>query len=75
MELHLEARAGDVMAGVGGAAGPATDVRHQPQGDPKRKTIDIYCSEQKSYTHGITVELLFTMLVVRGSNPEVMHIF
>ena len=27
------ARAGDVMAGAGGAAGPAPDVRHQPAGD------------------------------------------
>ena len=26
------ARAGDVMAGAGGAAGPAPDVRHQPAG-------------------------------------------
>ncbi len=29
-EVHVEARAGDVMAGAGGAAGPAPDVRHQP---------------------------------------------
>ena len=34
----VEARAGDVMggavmAGAGGAAGPAPDVRHQPAGD------------------------------------------
>jgi hypothetical protein len=28
----VEARAGDVMAGAGGAAGPAPDVRHQPPG-------------------------------------------
>jgi hypothetical protein len=32
MEIHVEARAGDVMAGAGGAAGPAPDVRHQPPG-------------------------------------------
>ncbi len=32
-EIILEARAGDVMAGGGGAAGPAPDVRHQPAGD------------------------------------------
>ncbi len=31
--ILLEARAGDVMAGGGGAAGPAPDVRHQPAGD------------------------------------------
>ena len=28
----MEARPGDVMAGAGGAAGPAPDVRHQPPG-------------------------------------------
>ena len=32
-EIHVEARAGDVMAGGGGAAGPPPDVRHQPPGD------------------------------------------
>ena len=31
--IQVEALAGDVMAGAGGAAGPAPDVRHQPQGD------------------------------------------
>jgi hypothetical protein len=31
-QIHVEARAGDVMAGAGGAAGPAPDVRHQPPG-------------------------------------------
>ena len=31
--IQVEARAGDVMAGAGGAAGPAPDVRHQPSGD------------------------------------------
>ena len=32
-EIQVEALAGDVMAGAGGAAGPAPDVRHQPPGD------------------------------------------
>jgi hypothetical protein len=32
-EILLEARAGDVMSGGGGAAGPTPDVRHQPAGD------------------------------------------
>ncbi len=31
--MLVEARAGDVMAGAGGAAGPAPEVRHQPAGD------------------------------------------
>ena len=35
---QVEARAGDVMAGAGGAAGPAPDVRHQPPGDGKEES-------------------------------------
>ena len=37
-EIHVEARPGDVMAGAGGAAGHAQDVRHQPPG----RTVYIY---------------------------------
>ena len=37
-EIHVEARPGDVMAGAGGAAGPALDVRHQPPG----RTVYMY---------------------------------
>jgi hypothetical protein len=29
-DLQVEAPAGNVMAGPGGAAGPAPDIRHQP---------------------------------------------
>ncbi len=32
-EIQLEVRAGGVMAGGGGAAGPAPDARHKPAGD------------------------------------------
>jgi hypothetical protein len=32
-EIHVEARASDVMAGAEGTAGPAPDIRHQPTGD------------------------------------------
>ena len=32
-EIAVEARPGDSMAGGGGGAGPAQDVRHQPPGD------------------------------------------
>ena len=35
-EIQVVARAGDVMAGGGGAAGSAPDVRHQPAGDAGR---------------------------------------
>jgi hypothetical protein len=41
-EILLEARAGDVMAGGGGAAGPAPDVPHQPAGDVHPKSGKIY---------------------------------
>jgi hypothetical protein len=39
-EVHVDTRAGDVMAGAGGVAGPASDVRHQPPGDTE-------CCERK----------------------------
>ena len=37
-EIHVDALPGDVMAGAGGTAGPAPEVRHQPPGT----TIYIY---------------------------------
>ena len=37
-DFQVETRAGDVMAGAGGAAGPAPDVRHQPPGDGKEES-------------------------------------
>ena len=37
-EFQVQARAGDVMAGAGGAAGPAPDVRYQPPGDGKEES-------------------------------------
>jgi hypothetical protein len=45
-EVHVEARAGDVMAGAGGAAGPAQDVRHQPPGEKE-------CCERKNNTYTV----------------------
>ena len=33
LDFQVEARAGDVMAGAGSAAGSAPYVRHQPPGD------------------------------------------
>jgi hypothetical protein len=32
-QIQMEARSGDIMAGAGGAAGAAPDVRLQPEGD------------------------------------------
>ena len=37
-DFQVEARAGNAMAGAGGAAGPAPDVRHQPPGDGKEES-------------------------------------
>ncbi len=51
-ETRVEARAGDVMAGAGGVAGPAPDVRHQRAG----LIIVIYnnfCIKNKHATCGI----------------------
>jgi hypothetical protein len=45
-EVHVEARAGDVMAGAGGAAGPAPDVRHQPPGEKE-------CFQQNKVTYTV----------------------
>ncbi len=36
-QILLQAQAGNVMAGAGGAAGAAPDVRHQPPGDTQNK--------------------------------------
>ena len=49
-EIQVEARAGDVMAGAGGAAGPAPDVRHQPPGDviEESRACSIYTLLQTS---------------------------
>jgi hypothetical protein len=45
-EIHVEALHCDVMAGAGGVAGPAPDVRHQPPGT----TIYIYIVSMGSIT-------------------------
>ncbi len=58
-EILLEALAGDVMAGGGGAAGPAPDVQHQPAGDVQaeiRYNIYIpYKHSQSINTRGLVV--------------------
>ena len=48
--MNWKAHAGDIMAGAGGAGGPAPDVRHQPQQGnagvlpamPVQNQIDLY---------------------------------
>jgi hypothetical protein len=37
-EIQVDVRTSDVMAGAGGAAGPAPDVRHQPAGTVLRES-------------------------------------
>jgi hypothetical protein len=37
-EIQVEVRTSDVMAGAGGAAGPAPDVRHQPEGTVRHQS-------------------------------------
>ncbi len=41
-EIQVEARAGDVVAGAGGAAGHAPDVQHQPPSDANEESWACY---------------------------------
>ena len=57
-EIQVEAQAGDVMAGVGGAAGPAPDVRHQPPGDTahaEQRRLHIFPGIESSRTDAFTL--------------------
>ena len=83
-EIQVEARAGDVMAGGGGAAGrPAPDVRHQPPGDMARAVPQIsfrYHPEHLKSTDVLThiakrLEHTDTMHEVVSSSPIVMQLF
>ena len=82
-EIQVEARAGDVMAGGGGAAGPAPDVRHQPPGDMARAVPQnsfLYHQEHLKSTDMLThiakrSEHTDTMHEVVSSNPIVMQFF
>ena len=38
-EIQVDVRTSDVMAGAGGGAGPAPDVRHQPEGTVCRECL------------------------------------
>ncbi len=74
-----EARAGDVMASAGGAAGPAPNVRHQPPGDAKqeRGQNNVYIpGPRKSNTNVLTLAVQCEMYAhITGLNPAIMHIF
>ncbi len=58
-DFQVEGRAGDVMAGAGGAAGPAPDVRHQPPIDAneERGHNDLYCPGQSTDVLGLRVRI------------------
>ena len=53
-EIQVEARPGDVMAGggLGGTAGPAQEIRHQPPGDASQKqcTVTLYTTKNQCKT-------------------------
>ena len=51
-EIKVEALPGDVMAGGGGTAGPAQEIRHQPPGDAslKQYTVTIYTTKNHCKT-------------------------
>ena len=68
------------LAGAGGVAGPAPDVRHQPQGDvhPQfciQHTDNMY----KRYIASTLVAQWYrepsTVQQIKGSNPVIMHFF
>jgi hypothetical protein len=61
-EIHVDALASDVMAGAGGAAGPAPDVRHQP----KKYTITSLLVEQ-------WLRQLDVMHMIVGSSPNLSN--
>ena len=73
--------AGDAMAGAGGAAGPAHDVRHQPPGDAKeeRGQTNVYSPgpRKKQYRRvdasSAVVMPVESMHAITGSNPAVMQ--
>ena len=80
--MTRKAHAGDVMAGAGGAAGPAPDVRHQPAGDvlPQLRinlsndTIQISKSHSGINAGRAVVEQPCSMHEVLGSNPAIFFV-
>ena len=85
LEIQVEAWACNVMAGGGGAAGPApdSDVRHQPPGDMARAVPQIsfrYHPEHLKSTDVLThiakrLDHTDTMHEVCCSNPIIMQFF
>ena len=83
-EIRVDARSGDVMAGLGGAAGPAPDVRHQPPGNGYIQHI--FASRKQWYYTTFLGYILSTLVAqwlrqlasmheVIGSNPSIIQFF
>lgn len=72
-EIRVDARSGDVMAGLGGAAGPAPDVRHQPPG--KQWTYTTFLRYVLSTLVAQRLRRLASMHEVIGSIPDIIHFF
>jgi len=72
-EIQIEARPGDVMAGAGGAAGPAPEVRHQPPGT----TIYICYNYVLSQNNAAGIAVKASRHYARGLGFETsqLHIF
>ena len=53
LEIQVEALPCDVMAGGGGTAGPAQEIRHQPPNDSSLKqcTVTIYIPQKTTAKH------------------------
>ena len=72
-EIRVDARSGDVMAGLGGAADPAPDVQHQPPG--KQWTYTTFLPYILSTLVAQRLRQLAGMHEVIGSNSDIIHFF
>ena len=61
------------MARLGGAAGPAPDVRHQPPGKQFTNTTTLHTNA--STLVALRSRQLASMHEVIGSSPEIIHLF
>ena len=76
--MTRKAHACDAMAGAGGAAGPAQDVRHQPQGDvlpANRYTNTMHKHESASTLVVQRLAQLDGMHEIVSSIPSIIHNF
>ena len=81
--IQVDVLTSDVMAGAGAGAGPAQDVRHQPEGTACRERLSqwintLHCPFQlpmsSRWWHS-GIECRLVCMRVLGSIPNVMHIY